>query len=77
MEQVTFLNIFGEDITVRIGDRIAFKCDVEQSAEVIAIKKHWNDLGYVFTVKAPPDGFSGHYIGRQDTAEVFSDDVWT
>jgi hypothetical protein len=76
MKQCTFLNVFGENVTVRVGDHIAFKSDVEQSAKVIAIKEG-HSTGYIFTVKAPADGFSGHYIGRQDTAEVYSDDVWT
>lgn len=79
MEKITFTNGCGKEVTVKIGDSIFFKSDVEQSAEVIEIQVNRNNPwseGYIFIVKAPADGFSGHYIGRQDTAEVYSEDIF-
>ena len=66
--------------TLKVGDCISFKCDIEQSAEIVKINRSrhsWNGTTVTsYTVKAPPDGFSGHYIGRDDFYEVDEDDVW-
>ena len=56
--------------TVKVGDHVSFKSDVEQSAEVIEVRAD------SFIVKAPLDGFSGNYIGRDDIAEIYKDEIW-
>ena len=65
----------------KVGDWVSFKCDVEQSAQVIEVKKvpdprRFGRPRIVYVVAAPLDGFSGHYIGRYDTHEVDADDCW-
>ncbi|MEE8609017.1 MAG: hypothetical protein V3S55_15540 [Nitrospiraceae bacterium] len=58
---------------------MGFKCDIEQSAEVIEVKKSrdWQGRAQVtYVVKAGPDGFSGQYIGRDDTYEIDSRDCF-
>lgn len=64
--------------TVKVGDFVSFKSDVEQSAEVIEIKTYSGYRGkpLVFVVKAPADGFSGNYIGWAKTQEIFADDCY-
>ena len=59
---------------VKVGDSIGFKCDVEQYAEVVQINT--TTYGLTFTVKAPPDGFSGSYVARSDFVDVRADDAW-
>lgn len=76
MDQITFTDSDGEEVTVKVGDFVGFKCDIEQSAEVVKIEPH-DTHGAKFTVKAPPDGFAGHYIGRNDFHEVYGSEVWT
>lgn len=56
--------------TVKVGDWIGFKCDVEQHAEVIEIRRD------SFVVKAPIDGFAGHYIGRSRTHEIYFNEIF-
>ena len=76
MKQVTYKNMNGETVTTKIGDYISFKSDIEQSARVVEITSdRWTD-NPVFIVEAPADGFSGHYIGREDFAEVNGADTW-
>ena len=60
--------------TLKVGDHIGFKSDVEQCAEITKINRSRDGLS--FTVKAPPDGFSGSYIGRCDFYEVYEGDLW-
>lgn len=63
---------------IKVGDYVSFKSDIEQSAEVVEIKTERRMYGpaTVYVVKAPADGFSGHYIGRADFAEIDADDCW-
>ena len=79
LNEVTFKNRWDEELTVKIGTHVGFKCDVEQTAEVVEIK--WQSNGYcgqrlTFVVKAPPDGFSGNYIGRDDYADIDAYETW-
>ena len=64
---------------IKVGDWIEFKCDVEQSAEVVEIKsvRLWSgEMEREFLVKAPDDGFSGGYIGRSDFHTVMESDCF-
>ncbi len=56
--------------TVRVGDWIGFKSDIEQEAEVIGIR------GDQITVKAPPEGFQGDYIRRYREYTLSADRAW-
>jgi hypothetical protein len=63
-----------EALNIKVGGYADFKCDVEQSAEIIEITgKAPNRF---ITFKAPDDGFSGHYIGRADTHTEHESDCW-
>jgi len=55
--------------TVKIGDRVSFKSDVEQGGEIIAI------AGNVLTLNNP-HGFHGEYIGGQTVTTVRASDCW-
>ena len=57
--------------SIKVGDYVEFKCDIEQCAEVIAVN------GSRITVKAPDYGFDGEYINDQDTYILDRDDCWT
>ncbi len=62
---------------IKVGDHISFKCDVEQSAEVVEIDTSGKmGFGTWYKVKAPLDGFSGHYIGRDDFAWIDEDHIF-
>jgi len=64
---------------IKIGDYISFKCDIEQSAKVVRVVRDKDYLGrpeVSYIVEAPLDGFSGHYIGRDDFHTVSHRDVW-
>ena len=63
-------------MTIKIGDWISFKCDVEQSAKVVEIKRYATG-GRSYVVEAPADGFCGNYIGRADFHQVEERDMWT
>ncbi len=73
---VTFKDMDGMTTTIKVGDHVGFKSDVEQSAEVVSIESYGIGNAKII-VKAPPDGFSGHYIGRCDRTELFGSDIWT
>ena len=62
---------------IEIGTHIGFKSDVEQSAEVIEIKRRasWEG-GNIYVVKAPVDGFQGEYLKRSRTAEIYEDEIF-
>lgn len=63
----------------KVGQHVGFKSDVEQYAEVIEVRRvrGWDGrINVSYIVKAPADGFSGHYIGRSDTAEIYHDDCF-
>jgi len=64
--------------TVRVGDTVSFKSDVEQQAEVIEITEKPGPMppmtsGVWLTLKAPPDGFEGDYIRNRRTTTIRAD----
>ena len=58
-----------EGKTVKIGDWVGFKCDIEQSGRVKEIRSHT-------LILEDPDGFQGEYIGRDTVTEVDIDRCW-
>ena len=56
---------------VKLGDIVGFKSDVEQAGKLIAIK------GRTLILEAlSDDGFSGDYIGGDETTQVDREDCW-
>ncbi len=60
---------------VGIGDYVCFKSDVEQSGQIIKIKK--NLFGRTELVLENFHGFQGDYIGGQTQTVVSADECWT
>jgi hypothetical protein len=56
--------------TVKIGDWVSFKCDIEQSGRIYRIE------GDRLFLEAGPNGFEGGYIGGQDTTVQRAEDCW-
>lgn len=63
------------DKVVSIGDRVIFKCDIEQSGTVIDISKFVTIGGIILTL-ASRDGFRGEYIGGATLHEELAKDCW-
>ena len=60
---------------IEVGDHVCFKCDIEQSAEVIKIGQT-RYSGRQLTFKAPADGFAGQYINGQEFHQELASDCW-
>jgi len=60
---------------VKVGDYVCFKCDIEQGAEITKIITDSRGRAKLY-FKAPPDGFSGEYIGDSDTHSELATDCW-
>ena len=59
---------------VGIGDWVSFKSDIEQSGQIVKIKK--NLFGSTELVLENFNGFQGDYIGGQTQTVVRADDCW-
>lgn len=59
-----------EGQTVKVGDWVGFKCDVEQSGQIYRIE------GDRLFLQAGPNGFVGGYIGGQETTVQRAQDCW-
>lgn len=58
-----------EGQTVKVGDWVSFKCDIEQSGKIYKIE------GDRLFLKNP-NGFDGDYIGGEDTTVQRAQDCW-
>ncbi len=56
--------------TVKIGDWVSFKCDIEQCGKIYRIE------GDRLFLQSGPNGFEGGYIGGQDTTVQRAQDCW-
>ena len=56
--------------TVKVGDSVCFKSDVEQSGQIVEIK------GNMLTLFKDDWGFSGDYIGGQNYTTELARDCW-
>ena len=56
--------------TVKVGDYVGFKCDIEQGGTIYKIE------GNRLFLQAGPNGFDGDYIGGQDTTVQRAEDCW-
>jgi hypothetical protein len=59
--------------TVRIGDSVCFKSDVEQSGRIVDIKKTYS--GVSLTLESQY-GFHGDYIGGDTITTELARDCW-
>ena len=56
--------------TVKVGDYVSFKSDVEQCGKVYRIE------GNRLFLEAGPNGFEGDYIGGSETTVQMAQDCW-
>jgi hypothetical protein len=63
-----------EGKTVKVGDTVGFKSDVEQYGQITAIQRG-RFGGYVLTLENP-FGFSGDYIGGRKITSETADRCW-
>jgi len=61
-------------LTVRRGDWVGFKSDVEQHGQIADIRS--DSEGRELLVLTHPDRFSGGYIGGDRRHEILSSDCW-
>lgn len=73
MQQVTYTNDFGEEQTVKVGDIVGFKSDIEQYGKVVEIISDYR--GTRFKLEAYTT-FSGGYIGGQKHTEEEASRCW-
>lgn len=59
-----------EGKTVKVGDYVSFKSDVEQGGTIYRIE------GNRLFLAAGPNGFDGDYIGGSDTTVQLAQDCW-
>jgi hypothetical protein len=59
--------------TIKIGDWVSFKSDVEQSGQVVAIKSSY--MGHSLTLENK-NGFHGDYIGGDTITTELASDCW-
>jgi len=62
-----------EGQTVKIGDYVGFKSDIEQSGKIVDIKKTY--FGTSLTLENQ-NGFSGDYIGGDTITTEMARDCW-
>jgi hypothetical protein len=59
--------------TIKIGDWVGFKSDIEQSGQVVEIKSSY--MGHSLTLENK-NGFHGDYIGGQTITTELASDCW-
>lgn len=62
-------NKWEEEFDVKVGDWVGFKCDIEQSGKVTAIR---GDAVHLEN----KSGFHGDYIGGDTNTVVSKEDIW-
>ena len=62
-----------DGVTVKIGDWVGFKADIEQSGQIVDIKKSYMGHSLVLENK---NGFHGDYIGGQTITTELARDCW-
>jgi hypothetical protein len=59
--------------TVKVGDWVGFKSDIEQSGQIVEIKKSYMGYSLVLENKS---GFGGDYIGGDTITTESASDCW-
>jgi hypothetical protein len=62
-----------EGVEVTVGDVVNFKCDIEQSGVITAIKKTYAGTSLTLESKY---GFHGDYIGGETVHTELARDCW-
>ena len=62
-----------EGQTVKIGDYVGFKCDIEQYGKIVKIQK--TGFGTQLTLENK-NGFDGEYIGGDTVTIQMAEDCW-
>ena len=62
-----------EGVEVTVGDVVNFKCDIEQSGVITAIKKTYAGTSLTLESKY---GFHGDYIGGDTVHTELASDCW-
>jgi hypothetical protein len=62
-----------EGQTVKIGDWVGFKSDIEQSGQIVEIKQTYAGASLTLENKS---GFSGDYIGGDTITTELARDCW-
>ena len=64
-----------ESTTVRVGDIVGFKSDIEQAGKIFNIST--NSFGKkVLFLEPTGDHFYGEYLRDAETTKVFPEDCW-
>ena len=58
---------------VKVGDWVCFKCDIEQSGQIVEIKQSYMGPSLVLQNN---NGFHGDYIGGQTITTELARDCW-
>ena len=61
------------DVEVKVGDWVGFKSDIEQSGQIVEIKKTYMGVALVLENK---HGFQGEYIGGSTITTQLARDCW-
>lgn len=76
--KATVKDFNGNDVEVKVGDWVGFKCDIEQSGQIIEIKTRNNwygDRSIVFVLENK-EGFRGEYIRGAKQTEEDAERCW-
>ena len=61
------------DVEVKVGDWVGFKSDIEQSGQIVEIKKSY--MGHSLVLENR-HGFQGEYIGGETITTQLARDCW-
>jgi hypothetical protein len=67
------MNAIVEGQTVKVGDWVCFKSDIEQSGQIVEIKSSY--MGKVLVLENK-NGFHGDYIGGDTITTEEASDCW-
>ena len=62
-----------EGTTVRVGDYVCFKCDIEQTGRIAGIS---NGVSGIVLILENINGFQGDYIGGDTMTKQMARDCW-
>ena len=65
-----------EGKTVKVGDTVGFKCDIEQVGEIVKIKRDYLGKPVLVLKSIWDEGFDGEYIGGEEYTEERAEDCW-
>ena len=76
LQEASFTDRWGRERTVKVGDKVGFKKDVEQTGRVVEIRPR-SAKTYEFLLESTSsEGFDGDYIGGAKRTLVNAEDTW-